>query len=220
MKTSKAYCVLALCLLAVLAAPAASNAQTTTSYSLSLNPGTSAGNPVTNIMIFEAAAGGSQLFIDYGGSSNAYTVSGTGLSTLTHTSPFVPEMSLIVGLTQQVAKVSLVILMNNSFAAQALGLPYNQSFFATNHSSLINHVLGAGNGVQSDLDWFQNVFWPIDGSRAAFQTGGSYTAMEFTTGIVVGPAPRVPERNNTALLLLLACAVLLPVQRYLLFRRD
>lgn len=211
MKVFNARSLLALCFLVIVAIPAVSLAQITTTYSLNLNPGTSAGNPVTNMMIFETSASG-QLFIDYGGSSNAFTISGAGLSTLTHTSAFAPAMSLIVGLTQQVDKVSLVIFMNNAFAAHAAGLPYNQSFFATNHPGLINHVLGAGNGIQADLDWFRDSFWPIDGSKAAFATGGAYSALEFTTGIVVGPAP-VPEHNNTALLLLLSCVILMPATR-------
>jgi hypothetical protein len=204
--TARSFLAVALFLLSSLC-----RADQLTTYSFNLDPGTSRGTPITNMMIFETNVGGSQLLIDYGGSPNAFTVNGTGFSTLSHTSTFTPAMSLIVGLVQQAEKVSLVIFMNNAFAANASGLPYNRSFSSVNHPGLINHVLQAGNGVQSDLDWFRDVFFPIDGWRAAFATGGSFTAMEFTTGIPIG---RVPEQSGTLLLLAVSCASVLALHRW------
>jgi hypothetical protein len=210
MKTLQALRSLTIGVAAMFAATLA-HADVTTSYNLNLNPGTSAGNPVTNIMILEANANGSQLLIDYAGSPNGFNVSGAGFSTLTHTSAFAPAMSLIIGLTQQVDKISLVIFMSDAFAAQAAGTNFNPNFFSITHNAFIARVLAAETGSQSDLNWFRDVFFPIDGSRMAFQTGGSSTAMEFTVGVVIG---QVPEQANTALLLALSCGMVFVARRF------
>lgn len=173
-----------------------------TSYTLNLNPGTSAGNPVTNIMIFEASADGSQLLIDYGGSASGYTISGRGESTLTHLSAFTPAFSLIVGITQQIDKLSLVFFTNNAFAAQAAGTNFNPNFYSITHNALIDRIKAAESGSASDLAWFRDSFWPLDGTRTAFATGGPKTAIEFTVGQIISP---VPEQTSTFWLLLGVC---------------
>src|SRR4051812_45216495 len=117
-----------LSVVALAAAVTSSNADVPTSYTLNLNPGTSSGNPVTNIMIFEANADGSQVSIDYGGSASGYTISGQGISTLTHMSAFNPALSLIVGITQQIDRLSLVFFTNNAFATNAAGTNFNPNF--------------------------------------------------------------------------------------------
>src|SRR4051794_35533186 len=186
MKTPVSFIAsIAFCFIALLTAPSLSRADVMTSYSLNLNPGTQTGNPVTDIMIFEANADGSQLFIDYAG----YTISGSGISTLTHTSAFDPAMSLIVGITQQVGRLSLVFFTNNAFAANAAGRNFNPNFFSITHNALISRMQLAEDGSQTDRDWFRDAFWPMDGTRAAFTTGGSHTAIEFTVGVVVGGVP-------------------------------
>jgi len=202
----------ALAALALLACVRATDAQITTTYHLNLNPGTSAGNPITNIMIFEASADGSQLLIDYGGNPNGYSLPGSGWVTLSHASAFNPAMSFIVGITQQVDKLSLVMFVNDAWAANAAGSNFNPLFFSITHNALISRLKLAESGSQADLDWFRNVFWPADGSRAAFATGGSHKAMEFTIGIIIG---QVPEPGSTAVLLGLTCAVLFTVRRRL-----
>ena len=217
MKIPRTQLRLVLCLVALFVLPAVARAQINTTYSFNLNPGTSAGNPVTNMMIFEASAGGSQLFIDYGGTPNGFTINGTGFSTLTHTSAFNPAMSLIVGLTQQVSKTSLVIFMNDAFAASATGVLFNNTFSSIGHNALIARLRVAETGSQSDLDWFRDVFFPIDGSRAAFVTGGSHTAMEFTAGFPIGT---VPEHSDTALLLSVSCGLMLAMCRWKSLLRD
>lgn len=181
-------------------------ADVATSYTLNLNPGTSAGNPVTNIMIFEANADGSQLLIDYGGSASGYTISGQGLSTLTHMSAFTPAFSLLVGITQQIDKLSLVFFTNNAFATQAAGTNFNPNFYSITHNALIDHIKAAESGSASDLAWFRDSFWPLDGTRTAFATGGPHSAIEFTVGQIISP---VPEQSGTLLLLGASSAVLL-----------
>jgi hypothetical protein len=106
---------------------------------------------------------------------------------------------LIIGLTQGVDKTQIVMFMNDAFAAGATGLPFSESFSTTRHSELINHLLLAESGNQSELDWFANVFFPSDGTAASFVTGGSFTAMEFTNGDPIGNG--VPEQSGTGLLL-------------------
>jgi hypothetical protein len=201
----------------LLAIASVSRADITTSYSLNLNPGTSAGNPVTNMMIFEANADGSQLAIDYGNGPGGYTINGTGSSILTHTSAFNPAMSLIVGITQQVGKLSMVFFMNDAFAAHATGTNFNPNFFSITHNALISHIQLADAGSQTDRDWFRDSFWPIDETRAAFKTGGSYTAMEFTGGVPIG---RSPDASSTLLLLALSCGALLAMARRPLTSRS
>jgi len=198
--------VAVVCLLVAAIAAEPAFAQTTTTYSLNLNPGTSNGQNVTNIMIFESSAGGSQTSIDYGGAPNAYSIAGSGLSFLTHQSAFTPAMSLIVGLTQAVDKVSLVIFMNETFAASAAGQNFSSVFTTTRHNEMITRMLAAQNGSAAEMDWFRNVFFPTDGMAAAFATGGSATAMQFTVGIPIG---QVPETSDTVLLLALAAGAVL-----------
>lgn len=193
-------------LLALCAVPA--GAQTTTSYSLNLNPGTSAGGSVTNMMIFETGAAG-QLSIDFGGAANAYHIAGSGLSVLSHTSAFTPQLSLIIGLTQAVDKVSIVVFMNDAFAASATGMKWSDVFGSTRHNEMITRMLAAQNGSSTDMNWFRDVFFPVDGARAAFAPGGSATAMEFTVGVPIG---RVPEHGSSLLLLATSAAALLIVR--------
>lgn len=202
--------VLQLCTAAVLAFPILSRADVQTTYNLNLTPGTSAGNPVTNIMIFEVAPGSSQVAIDFGPGANGYTLPGTGAVQLTHTSAVAPAMSFIMGLTWQIDKLSLVMFVNNNFAAAAAGIRFNDVFQSMTHNALIAIVQAAEAGSAADRDWFRDVFYPIDGSRAAFATGGSNTAMEFTGGVIIGG---VPETGSTALLLSSALATLLIICR-------
>lgn len=192
------------------AAATFSRADVATTYTLNLNPGTSAGNPVTNIMILEASADGSQLLIDYGGSASGYTISGRGISTLTHMSAFTPAFSLIVGITQQIDKLSLVFFTNNAFATQAAGTNFNPNFFSITHNALIDRMKAAEAGSASDLAWFRDSFWPLDGTRTAFATGGPNTAIEFTVGQIISP---VPEQSGTLALLGVSSTVLLCVMR-------
>ena len=207
--------LLALCFVAVIAAYP-SHASVITSYSFNLDPGTSNGQDITNIMIFEADAGG-QLFMDYGGTPSGFTTSGSGLLELSHTSAFAPTTSLIIGLTQGVDKTQVVMFVNDSFAASATGFPFSESFSTTRHNELINHLLLAESGDQSELDWFANIFFPTDGTAAAFATGGSFTAMEFSNGDPIGNG--VPEQSDTALLLGISLGMVL-VGRWWTCRRK
>src|SRR3712207_3115506 len=209
MKCSPRF-VAVVCLLVAAIAAEPAFAQTTTTYSLNLNPGTSNGQNVTNIMIFESSAGGSQLSIDYGGAPNAYSIAGSGLSFLTHQSAFTPAMSLIVGLTQAVDKVSLVIFMNETFAASAAGQNFSSVFTTTRHNEMITRMLAAQNGSAAEMDWFRNVFFPTDGMAAAFATGGAATGLQFTIATPIGT---VPEQSQSLLLLGVGAAALLVARR-------
>lgn len=149
------------------------------SYTLNLNPGTSNGQDVTDVMILESDGG---LFnIDY-----PYSLGASGVSVLTHDVPFSPTSSLIVGLTEGAEKTQIVMFTGDEFAQSAAGLPFSESFSTTRHSELINHMTLAQAGDQAELAWFADTFWPTDGVAAAFPTGGSFTALEFTSGTVIG----------------------------------
>lgn len=202
----------------VMAASPSLYASTITSYSFDLE--TTNGQDITNVMIFESAPGMSQPFIDYGGSPNGYTIGGSGVSQLSHTSAFAPTTSLLIGLTQGIDKTQIVMFVNGEFAASATGLPFSESFSTTRHSELINHLLLAQSGDQSELDWFANVFFPTDGATAAFATGGSFTALEFTNGDPIGGGgSAVPENSGTGLLLSMSLGMVL-VSRWWMSRRS
>jgi hypothetical protein len=150
------------------------------SYPINLIPGTSNGQDVTDIMILEQSVLG-DLHIDY-----PFSVSSSGYSLLSHDVPFEPTSSLIVGLTEGAEKTQIVMLTGDAFAASAAGKPFSQSFSTTRHSELIDHLTLAEAGDQAELDWFTNTFWPTDGVNAAFATGGSFTVVEFSSGVIVG----------------------------------
>jgi hypothetical protein len=187
--------------MAALFAASSAHADLTTTYTFDLTPGLPTGNPITNIMIFEVNADGSEMFIDYGNNPGGYTINGVGPSSISHTSLFEPSSSFIMGLTQLPDKTSFVMFMNEAFAATAAGHLFSAVFVSERHNALIDRLLSAQTGDPVQLAWFEDVFYPADGSRAAFATSGPKVGMMFTGGVVVTP---VPEHGTTALLFGLA----------------
>ena len=156
----------------------------TVSYTATLD--TSVGNPVTNIMIWEAD--GANTYLDY-----AFELPGVGTSVLSHYVPFAPTQSLVLGQTVGVDaggndKTQIVMFMDDYFAAANAGQKFSVAFPNTRHSVLLNNLQAAVAGDAAQLAWFEDTFFPGDGAAAVFDTGGSFTVGEFTALRVIGGA--------------------------------
>jgi hypothetical protein len=159
-------------------------------YALNLGSGTLNGSSVTSIAIFEERAGVVNV-------SFPYTVPGSGEFVLSHTAPFDPTLSLIVGLdlpsttggdTGSDNKTHLVFFTNDAFAQSAAGIQFSTVFQDTRHSDFINRLQLAEGGDASQVTWLTNFFEGV-GHDAAFATGTQSTAIEFSSGTVLAPEP-------------------------------
>lgn len=146
-------------------------------YTANLN--TSAGNPVTDIMILESD--GTQTFLDY-----SFTLPGLGTSALSHDAPFLPTESLVIGLTEGVDQQQIIMFVNNDFAEANVDVRFSEAFPNTHHSELIGRLTAAEAGDADELAWLTDTFFPGDGALASFATGGSFTVAEFTSLTVIG----------------------------------
>ena len=155
----------------VVAALAGTAGAMSVSYTASMN--TSAGMPVTDILILETD--GTQTSIDL-----AFTLPGTGLSTLTHEEGFQPTRSLVVGVTEGPEKAQIVMFLDSEFAIANAASKFSVAFPNTRHSELIARLTAAQAGDADEITWFTDTFFPGDGAAAAFDTGGSFSVGEFS----------------------------------------
>jgi hypothetical protein len=168
---------------------------TEVSYNLYLGNGTLNGNPVTNLLIFESGEG--MVSLDFG-----FTIPGSGSTLLTHTVPFQPSTSLIVGLdlpstTGGDNKTHVLFFTNDAFAQGANGVLFSLAFPTSRHNNFISRLLLAEAGDAAEQAWLTNFFLTGDGAAAAFAYGTQATAIEFTGGVIIG---RVPEPQSGALM--------------------
>lgn len=155
-------------------------------YSLNLASGTLNGNSLTSILVMES--NGSSINLDF-----PFTLPGSGISNLSHTAPFVPTFSLIVGLdlpstTGGDNKTHLVFFTNDAFAQSAVGIPFSTVFSHTRHNNFISRLLLGEAGDATQIQWLKDFFLG-DGLAAAFPTGSNPTAVEFTSGLLLTPEP-------------------------------
>lgn len=159
-------------------------------YNLNLGGGTLNGNDLTSVMIMEADGLGG-INLDF-----PFTIPGSGTSVLTHTAPFLPTSSLIVGLdlpstTGGDLKTHIVFFTNNAFANSASGNLFSVVFPNTRHNNFIDRLQLAQGGDATQIAWLTNFFVSGDGASAAFATGTSPAAIEFTIAVPLAtPEPR------------------------------
>jgi hypothetical protein len=173
------------------------------SYEVLLN-GTLNGNPITSIMVMEAGAGQSSQ--DY-----PFSLAASGVSSFTHTIPFYPTTALVIGLNLPTpgvgdGKIHIFMLVNDAFAASADGVKFSEVFANTRHNDLIVRLQAAQAGDATQQQWFLDFFLTGDGALAAFSPTGSFTAVEFTAGTVIGGD--VPEPSTLILVSLAGVALL------------
>lgn len=180
----------------------ASAAPVQVDYTLNLGSGTQNGNPLTSVMILESAGG--LVNLDF-----PFTVPGAGVSTLSHQSPFLPSLSLIVGLdlpstTGGDDKTHVVFFTNDTFAQAANGVKFSTVFPNTRHNDFINRLLLAEAGDAAQIAWLIDFFLTGDGAPAAFTTGSQPTGIEFTAGTILTPEPATAILAGAGLVLLIA----------------
>lgn len=156
------------------------------SYTANLSPGTINGNDVTNIMILESGAG--QVSVDF-----PYSMSGQGVSTLTHTISFHPTSALLIGLNPPGVggdgKTHLVMFTNNEFASAGSGMLFSQLFSSTSHSGMIARLTSAEAGDSDALAWLTTFFTSGEGAAVAFDPSGSFSGVEYSEQVVITPEP-------------------------------
>lgn len=192
-------CIRSACVAVTLALCGTAQAGAVT-YSFNLSPGTTGGAPITNLVVLERL--GTQVFVDYFGSIN-----GTGPVTLTHTAPFSPEYSLLLGIDIIPSVPNLrgtfehpIIFMDAQFASSTVaGHRYSETFTDPNfgYMDLIDNVVAASAGDQTAEDALIEYFTVGDGTKSAFRTGDAFTIMEFTIGDPIGRS--VPEPGSAVL---------------------
>jgi hypothetical protein len=173
------------CTLFIAAASAAPMTQV--DYTLNLGNGTLNGNNVTSLMIFETDGTGA-VNLDF-----PFTVTGSGTTILSHMVSFVPTTSLIIGLDLASAsdpKTHLVFFTDPDFPAGLDGQLFSAIFPNTRHNDFINRLLAAQAGDAGQIAYLTNFFLTGDGSTAAFDTGITPVAVEFSVITVLTPEPQ------------------------------
>lgn len=171
------------------------------SYGIDMSPGTSNGNDITNVFIFES--NGAQFSVDHG-----FVIRGSGVSRLTHTSPFAPTSTLIAGIGRGIAGVGdgqdhIYMIVNDDFAESIVGTPWSQLFpgsggVRVRHSEFVDLLTDAGAGDEDALEAVLN-FVRVDAAAAWFDSDGPFSVSEFSTP----PPPvggSVPAPGTLALL--------------------
>jgi hypothetical protein len=158
----------------------------TVSYSANLQ--TSKGNPVTDILILEAAPGQPARATPY-----PHVLPGSGTVVISHDSPIVPSRSLIIGLTDGtdengVDKIQLIMFLDPDFAGANDGGLFSTVFPGARHNDTINRLKAAVAGDAAELAWFADTFFAGPAAGAAFATGGRFVVAEFTGLNIIGNA--------------------------------
>ena len=156
----------------------------TVTYTASFN--TSKGNPVYDILILETDAAQQVHATIY-----PSPLPGTGIAAISHTVPFTPVKTLVIGLTEGKDtdgsdKTQIIMLVDNAFAAAHVGIPFSSDFPGTRHSTTIANLAAAVAGDATQLAWFTDTFLPGPAAGAVFDSFGPFTVAEFTSLTIDG----------------------------------
>jgi len=152
------------------------------SYGINMTPGTSNGNDITSVFIFES--NGAQFNVDYG-----FTIPGIGVSRLTHTSSFAPTSALIAGIGRGISGVGdgrdhIYMVVNNGFAESIVGSLWSEVFPGSGetrvrHNEFIDLLTDASAGDPGALDAVLT-FASVDAAGGWFDPNGRFAVMEFS----------------------------------------
>ena len=152
-------------------------------YAIDMTPGTSSGNDITHVFIFESD--GIQFNVDEG-----TTIAGTGATTLVHLSPFAPTSALIAGLTRGVpglgdGKDHIYLVNNPGFSRSSAGFKWGEVFPGSGgtrvrHEEFINLLVDASAGNAPALAAIRD-FAINDAAAAWFDPNGAFAVTEFST---------------------------------------
>jgi hypothetical protein len=154
----------------------------TTDYTLNMGDGGTNKTNVTSLVIFEQA--GSLLHLDF-----IAGIPGIGTTTISHQSPFLPSLSLILGISEPSdlsGRRHIIAFVSNSFAETFSGVRFSQVFTGYRESLFGGHLLAAFAGDETERQWLRT-FYTSTGYQAAFATGTVPVAGEFT------PFTPIPE---------------------------
>jgi hypothetical protein len=172
------------------------------SYEINMDPGSSNGSDIQDTFIFEWGNDGN-FGVDY-----AYTIAGSGLTTLRHTIDFAPTSALLIGYGLGRTgfgdeKDHLYTLTNSAFADSVLGIKWSVVFPGVSPGTRVSHsamigLLADAAADDPDARAALGHFATTEGYRAAFDPAGGFRVVEWTCG--GGPCPTVPEPATLALL--------------------
>lgn len=187
------------------------------SYGVRLGPGTSNGNDINDVMIFEWAEGGEF------SADGPYTINGRGRTHLSHVVDFEPTHALVMGWGAAIPGVGdekdhLFTLSNALFSFHASGQKWSDVFPGvppeprTGHNAMIGQLQAAAAGDADALGairtWIER-----EASTAAFDPDGGFRVIEWSIAQPIDDALPVPVMPLGAVLLL-ALGVLLVGRRY------
>ncbi len=155
------------------------------------------GTPVTNLVLYAAGDGEEDIYM----SPVELPVSGT--SHLSHTVDFTATSALVLGISKRPGedKWDIIMLVNDSFAADNVGLKFGELFPSDSnprHRDLPGLIQAAHGGDSDSLAILIDFIRGADLSLAHFDPYGSFTTVQFTAVIVIGGS--VPEPGTLALL--------------------
>jgi hypothetical protein len=172
------------------------------SYGISMNPGSSNGNDVKNVFIFEWNDA-SDFRVGY-----AFTIAGQGHTYLKHTIDFAPTSALLIGYGLGISGIGdgkdhLFTATSSAFAQAVTGIKWSEAFPGVppeprvTHAEMIDLLADAAVGDRVALSeltaWVKS-----EGFSAAFNPAGAFTVVEWTGGNPIGSS--IPEPGSLALI--------------------
>ena len=186
------------------------------SYNIELHRGTSNGQDIRDVFIFEWDA--SQQYH----SDHAYAIASKGHTRLVHVITFRPTAALVIGYAEGVPGVGdgndhLFTLTNGSFADEATGVNWGAVFPGIppepriGHNAMIALLKDAAAGDAAALATILG-FIDTEGHRAAFDPAGEFRVLEWTIGGGID-GESIPTLSTYGLVLMAAAILLLAVRR-------
>lgn len=177
------------------------------SYNVVIPKGTSNGNDIQDVVIFEWNEFG-HLNVEGG-----FSIKGKGHTNLSHVIGFEPESALVFGWGAAVSGVGdekdhLFTLANSSFTRQITGKKWSEAFPGvapvprTGHNALIGLVRAASGGDSEAVDDL-TAFIRREAETAAFDPAKGFRVIEWSVGHPIDTALPVPALSFYGMLLLI-----------------
>jgi hypothetical protein len=172
------------------------------SYGIDMTPGSSNGNDIQGVIIFEWTD--TRFNVD-----RTFTYDGQGQTVLSHWLDFAPTSALLIGYSLGTPGNGdglnhIYTLSSQAFASSVIGLKWSQAFpgltpeTRVRHDTMIDWLIAAEAGSASALDDITH-FVTTEAYVAAFDPDGAFDVVEWSTA----PPPvggNVPEPSTLALL--------------------
>lgn len=156
------------------------------------------GTPVTDLVLYAAGAGQDDVYL------SPTILPASGISHLSHSVDFIPTDALVIGVSKRTTeeKWDLVMFTTSAFAADALGLFFNELFPADRnprHGALTLLLQAAHDGDADSLNAVTAFLRGADASEAYFNPFGPFSIIQYS--IVEPPiGGSIPEPAMLAIL--------------------